>query len=132
MKMTPQKERSKKIKVLDKLFSLYIRSRSNWRCERCNKDFSENKGQLHCAHIISKGVSPLLLRFEERNAIALCYFDHIHWWHHQSTETKEWFIGKFGKERMNWLEKNARVSGRGLNLDYVWLELENKIKELTF
>ena len=56
----------------DAAFSLCVRERAEWRCERCGSQ-PEKQG-LHCAHIMSRG--HWSTRFDPQNALALCYGCH--------------------------------------------------------
>lgn len=60
----------------DKLFSDYIRSRDEWTCQRCGKYFEEgNRRTLHCCHLLyGRGIK--ILRFNELQCYAMCYFCH--------------------------------------------------------
>lgn len=73
-------------KQADIIFSKIIRARG--ACERCS---STNK--LQCAHVI--GRRNLYLRWDEMNALCLCYRCHIHWMHKQPLEFSEWFRTMF-------------------------------------
>lgn len=59
----------------DAAFSLCIRERSNWRCERCGKQHDEKSQGLHCSHHHGRG--NWSVRFEPMNAEALCYGCHM-------------------------------------------------------
>lgn len=63
-----------KISKADKLFSQYIRSRAKWICQRCGRKFKKNGPGLHCAHYWSRG--RWITRFNQNNAIALCFGCH--------------------------------------------------------
>lgn len=59
-----------KIDKADRAFSLYIRERADWKCERCGNE-SES---LQCSHYFSRGKEST--RFDPNNANALCYGCH--------------------------------------------------------
>lgn len=64
-----------KIKAPDKWFSLCVRERAEWTCERCRKLCPDDKKMgLHCAHYQSRG--NWSTRFDKDNAAALCYGCH--------------------------------------------------------
>jgi 5-methylcytosine-specific restriction endonuclease McrA len=69
--------RGKLRELADDLFSLYIRTRDEWTCRRCG---SLKWQVMQCAHLMPKGAYPAL-RYEERNAICLCYGCHKHMTH---------------------------------------------------
>lgn len=61
----------------DNVFSLCIRERSNWTCERCGKYFIEGSRQgLHCSHFYSRSYKGL--RWFPGNACAHCFGCHQH------------------------------------------------------
>lgn len=84
-----------KIDKADKLFSLWIRTRDNWTCQRCFKKYTPPTSALHCSHF--KGRSKEATRFEPLNADALCYGCH-QYFTSQPDEHYNWQIHKKGKE----------------------------------
>ena len=56
----------------DAAFSLCVRERVNWHCERCGS--MPDKMGLHCAHVMSRG--HWSVRFDPHNAMSLCYGCH--------------------------------------------------------
>lgn len=77
-----QKERKKLVKKLDILFSKYIRNRDK-HCLHCGRTST-----LQCAHIA--GRRSLAGRWNEKNAITLCYACHLRWSHQNPIEFAEW------------------------------------------
>lgn len=64
-----------KIRAADKWFSLCIRERANWTCERCDKRCPDDKRMgLHCSHFHGRG--KWATRFDPDNCRALCYGCH--------------------------------------------------------
>ena len=64
-----------KIKAADKWFSLCIRERANWTCERCGTKCPEDRRMgLHCSHYHGRG--KWATRFDPDNCRALCYGCH--------------------------------------------------------
>ena len=59
----------------DRYFSLCVRERAAWTCERCGKQYVPPTQALHCAHWHSRG--NWSVRFDPYNALALCYGCHI-------------------------------------------------------
>jgi 5-methylcytosine-specific restriction endonuclease McrA len=65
----------------DSLFSDIVRIRAKWQCERCLRDFSNQRHIFDVAHFITRGNKRLRWDFE--NSAALCrgchqYFDMNH------------------------------------------------------
>ena len=65
-----------KIRASDRLFSLYIRTRDNWTCQRCGAYHAPPTKALHCSHF--KGRVKESTRFDPENCDALCYGCHQH------------------------------------------------------
>ena len=59
-----------KIDAADIKFSEYIRTRDNWRCQRCLKQYTPPTSSLHCSHFQGRGKEAT--RFEPLNCDALC------------------------------------------------------------
>jgi 5-methylcytosine-specific restriction endonuclease McrA len=78
-----RKDRKKLTKKLDKLFSTWIRKRDG-HCLKCLR----TDGGLQCAHIA--GRRSLAGRWNDKNAITLCYFCHLRWSHQNPLEYAEW------------------------------------------
>lgn len=78
-------------KILDKQFSLEVRTRDKFTCQRCGK-----KGKfVHCAHIFSRKC--LSTRYDLRNATTLCYYCHLQFAHRCPVEFAEWCKEKLGE-----------------------------------
>lgn len=84
-----------KIDVADKAFSLYIRTRDNWTCQRCLTKYTPPTMALHCSHFQGRGKEAT--RFDERNADALCYGCHQYFTSHPA-EHYQWQIERKGEE----------------------------------
>ena len=64
-----------KITAADRYFSLCVRERASWTCERCGVKYQPPTPALHCAHWHSRG--NWSVRFDPSNALALCYGCHV-------------------------------------------------------
>ena len=84
-----------KITPADKYFSLCIRERASWTCERCGKQHPPPTTALHCAHWHSRG--NWSVRFDPSNAIALCYGCHQHTSVNRETEHRPLMVRIFGE-----------------------------------
>lgn len=71
----------------DKAFSDFIRTRDNWTCQRCGKQYVPPTRALHCAHnfgrrctrCTTKHPQPHVChRMDPSNALSLCYGCHAH------------------------------------------------------
>jgi len=95
-----------KFRAEDKWFSLYIRARDGWQCQRCGKRYIPHReggdnrhlGGLHSAHMFSRGAKKT--KWDERNVMALCngchrYVDK----HYEVKETL--FASKVGQDTVD-------------------------------
>lgn len=106
----------------DKWFSLYVRARDKWACQRCGKKFrpyeengdnSHLKG-LHCAHCFGRGSHAT--RWEEDNACALCYGCHSYI-DANPDEKREFFIERLGEETYEATRRLSKELYRGWKRD---------------
>ena len=86
-----------KIKIVpaDKYFSLWIRSRDNWTCQRCGTKYTPPTNALHCSHFKGRGKQGT--RFEPLNADALCYGCH-QYFTSQPDEHYSWQVKRKGQD----------------------------------
>lgn len=111
-----------KIYPEDKWFSLYIRQRDNWICNKCGTKFKpyEEGGDnrhlkgLHNAHNFGRGKRST--RWEPENCMALCYGCHRFIDKHAGAK-RSLFIRKFGEEAYNRMEIKSNTSYRGWKKD---------------
>lgn len=95
----------------DILFSQYIRRRDG-KCQRCG-----SMERLQCAHIVSRAY--LTIRWDPRNAMALCAGCHMYFTHHP-IEWEMWVDDKFGEEYLLGLKREVRTAIQGAKtvIDY--------------
>lgn len=84
-----------KIDVADQAFSLYVRNRDNWTCQKCGADHHIKRSSLHCSHFMGRGKEAT--RFEPLNADAICYPCHVRFGAHPQ-EHLAWQIERKGQE----------------------------------
>ena len=65
-----------KVKIFpsDREWSNYVRTRDQWTCQRCNKQYQPPTSALHCSHFWSRG--NWSVRYDDDNCEALCYGCH--------------------------------------------------------
>ena len=117
MAKSRQVKRTTQRNKADRLFSLYIRARDKC-CVKCGR--TQN---LQCAHVFSR--SYLKVRFDPRNAVALCAGCHKYLTHH-GIEHEDFFRARMGDEAYEELRNDAR--GIGDKVDYeevlAWLSTQ--------
>lgn len=99
-----ESERKRLITKLDEVFSKFIRARDK-RCLYCGK--GPEQAQLQCSHVYSR--KNLSVRWDEKNAKALCSYHHRRFWHEQPKEALEWLTGLWGEEHMAELKLKANA-----------------------
>lgn len=95
----------KKEKKLDPdyFFSLCVRERAGWKCEKCGKGYTPWTGAngypanpgLHCSHYIGRG--NYATRFDPLNVDAHCYFCHSQF-EGNPHEFRLWKLERVGQE----------------------------------
>src|SRR3990167_7690933 len=91
----------------DAIFSLLIRERSSWLCERCGKQFSREDGQgLHCSHFISRRHRST--RWHPDNAAAHCFSCHQYLGEHPMEFTR-WIEARLGQGRADIMMRYSQV-----------------------
>jgi len=96
-----------KIDPADKAFSLYIRTRDNWTCQRCRKKFTPPTKALHCSHYFGRGRENT--RFDPENCDALCHGCHQHWGSADKEGYRNFKINQLGREHFNLLTLRANT-----------------------
>lgn len=100
-----------KLRVTDKLFSLYIRTRDDWTCQRpsCGKYYPPPTQALHNSHFHTRAKETV--RFDVDNCIALCYGCHRYLDGHK-VEYAEFKIKQLGRTRFDALMIRANQIGK--------------------
>ena len=117
-----------KLDQADKYFSLYIRTRDKWTCQRCGKRYEPPTRALHCSHFMGRGKEAT--RFEPLNADALCYGCHRYFTAHPA-EHYAWQVKKKGEKTIEAivLQSNTyKKKERKLEAIY-WKQQLEKVKE---
>ena len=95
-----------KIDAADKAFSLYIRRRDNWTCQRCGRRYEEGDAGLNCAHYWNRWREGT--RFEPDNCVALCFGCPKLLDGDERERFTEILLKRLGKDRLLTLELQAR------------------------
>ncbi len=100
-----------KIDPADTMFSLAIRTRDNWTCQRCGKEYinkskKERQG-LHCSHYFGRQAEGT--RFEPDNCIALCYKCHNYFDEIDKAAYYEFKIKQLGQDRFDSLRLQSNT-----------------------
>lgn len=83
-----------RIDKADKLFSLWIRTRDGWTCQRCHRQYKPPTNALHCSHFFGRGKEST--RYEPLNADSLCYGCHAYFTAHPLAHT-DWQVKRKGQ-----------------------------------
>lgn len=65
-----------RIRQSDKYFSLWIRYRDRWTCQRCHRRYTPPTQGLHCSHFMGRGKEAT--RHEPKNCDAICMGCHLY------------------------------------------------------
>jgi len=95
-----------KISKADKLFSLYIRHRAQFTCERCLTYYQPPTSALHCSHF--HGRSKKSVRWDKDNAAAICYGCHRYLGSHP-VEHAQFFLKRLGRAKFDALNLRADI-----------------------
>ena len=115
-----------KTQAIDRVFSLYIRTRDKWTCQRCGKNYENKKGSLDCSHFY--GRRSWSTRVEPCNAMALCKGCHLYVGGNPIEHTKLW-EGRFTTQEREQVIKryqDATIRKKDVNTP----ENLKKIKEM--
>lgn len=117
-----------KIDPADKAFSLYIRTRDRWTCQRCLQTHNPPTQALHCSHFMGRGKEAT--RFEPLNADALCYGCHQYFTAHPA-EHYQWQVSKKGQDVVDKLVlASNQYKKKDRKPEAIYWRIEyNKIKE---
>jgi hypothetical protein len=91
--------------VDDAAWSLMIRARAGFRCERCGAWHEEKSRGLHAAHIFTRSIKKT--RCDPANGVALCYGCHS-WGHRNPLEFHEWVRKHIGARKYDALKLRAK------------------------
>lgn len=104
--MKRSRMRGVKIDPADRLFSLWIRWRAGWRCERCMAQFEVGSQGLHCSHFWGRAREAT--RFDPENAVAHCHGCHSFLTANPELH-REWKLKQIGQEAYDRLMVRAQL-----------------------
>jgi len=101
----------------DKWFSLYVRAKDNFTCQKCNKVFREyieggnnsHLRNLECAHLFPRNHKST--RLEVDNATSLCHSCHLDL-DSSPAKLRDFFIQQIGKDRVDELRIQSKQPQR--------------------
>jgi len=110
------------MRTADNLFSKYIRLRDGV-CQKCG-----TTEKLQCSHVKSRANKPV--RYNDDNAMALCFRCHFYWWHKDPLAASEWMKDKWPGRYERICKVIQDNNGKKVDYDAVKLELHDKLKQL--
>lgn len=99
-----------KIDKADRIFSLYIRTRDNWTCQRCHKYYPPPTTSLQCSHYF--GRTKESVRFDEENCDTLCFGCHRIWEKEDREDYREFKVKQLGQKKFDLLQVRAYTPGK--------------------
>jgi hypothetical protein len=114
---------------LDHVFSLYIRTRDAWTCQRCDKFYQEKALGYHCSHFI--GRRNRAVRWDEDNCAGLCRGCHDFFAANPHLHT-EWMEKRLGLTRFWELKLRGQEIPRlrKADMDALYAHYKAKLAEL--
>ena len=111
----------------DAIFSLLVRERACWRCERCGKQFERGAQNLHCSHLF--GRRHRTTRWHPSAAVSHCAACHFYLTEHP-IGFAEWVKNYLGEKRMNQMrllsQAAAKFSKKDLESIYRFMKTQHK------
>lgn len=101
--------RGVRIDPADKLFSLWVRWRAGWKCERCGAQFDVGSQGLHCSHFWGRAREAT--RFDPENCVAHCHGCHAHLTANPELH-REWKLKQLGEEKYARLTVRAQLTAK--------------------
>jgi len=99
-----------KISNADRIFSLLVRERAEWKCERCGTQYPRGKAPgLECSHHYTR--SRTRIRHHPLNASAHCTKCHFHL-SGRPIEFADWIYEHLGKEKASQLKALNQEDGK--------------------
>lgn len=113
----------------DRVFSDLIRTRDNWTCRRCGTRHQVKSQGLHCSHFWGRRHKGT--RWDELNAVALCYGCHSYLGSHPE-EHRRWYREQIGDEAFTLLEMRARKVTKftPADLELLYQQMKARLREL--
>lgn len=112
----------------DIVFSKFIRTRARWCCDYCLRDFSHNKGGLHCSHVFGRRHKGT--RWDPQNAFAHCIKCHKYL-EENPLIFAEWVKGKIGQEKYDrlLLKHHKPTHFTKFDLEMIYKDLKEMLKK---
>jgi hypothetical protein len=100
-----------KITPADKWFSLAVRERAGWQCQRCGQQYAPPTQALHCCHWHSRG--NWSVRFDPSNAIAMDMGCHLYT-QRERDEHRKLMVQAFGELEIDRLQYDKGRPANGI------------------
>jgi len=120
-------QRKIRVSNLDSLFSKYVRSKANYKCERCFKQYVPPTSGLHCSHFWGRAKKSV--RWDEQNCASFCYGCHMHFTA-QPEEHRAFFLKRLGKRRYDALMLRANMVSKKPDLKLLTIYFNKKTEAL--
>lgn len=112
--------------LADRLFSQYIRTRADWRCERCGTQYESPTIGLQCSHF--HGRAKKSVRWDVDNAFALCTGCHTYLGSNPN-EHREFARKRLGERKFDLLTLRANTPQK-VDQKLIVLALRALLKDL--
>ena len=112
----------------DAIFSLYIRERDNWKCQRCGKIYDRDEANcLQNSHYFGRGNENT--RFDPENCDSLCFGCHQYWGSENREDYREFKIKQLGENGFKLLLVRANTyKKKDRKMSFIiWSEAYNQL-----
>lgn len=118
-----------KIDLADKYFSLYIRYRDNWTCQRCGGKYEPGSTSIHASHFWGRAREST--RFDPVNVCAHCHGCHSFLTANPELH-RQWKLEQVGQKEYDLLMVRAQITQKKdrklMKIIYEKLYLEEKAR----
>ena len=94
----------------DRYFSLYVRTRDSWQCQRCKRIYPQNDPRLQCSHYFGRRMESV--RFDPENCDSLCFPCHRYWEKEDREAYRGFKVRQLGQKGFDALNLRAHLTGK--------------------
>lgn len=95
-----------KLDKADQAFAKWIKYRDEWKCQRCDTQYTPPTRALHCSHYMGRRKENT--RFMPENCDALCWGCHRYFTSHPAEHT-DWQVGRKGQDEVDKIKLAASL-----------------------
>jgi hypothetical protein len=117
-----------RIDQADRLFSLWIRHRDDWTCQRCQKKCLAGSASLQNSHYF--GRTKLSVRFDPLNCDALCFGCHRIWEKEDREGYRVFKIRQLGQKGYDLLQIRANTIDKSIDRKLIAMYYKQELQKM--